>query len=322
MPTRAGDIRIVTHLSRLGESEYRWGATSDLALGTLSSDDFFRGIRASLAELEARNERATRTEVHASLPRTTAALGTLFSLDTVRSIRLGDGSASHSIAVRFHGERAKRSYPTFGKFLSEYLTPARYRLALFDHAGGKWMEVAAGRDLMTIRMRTKNGELFPLEGPGRALPDSLLLRADIFLHVLFFDVGMTELTGDMRLIRDDHENGFAVRFRSEPKWHFPLATDRLIKTPLRRPFAGDGALIRLTVRDSVGAQTVISRRVGMEVQESAILRWLARLNRTAADDFTANADVESNRFLVDVFTALKHDVRSPRSVQAKAEGEY
>jgi hypothetical protein len=320
-PAHAGDISVVTNLSRLGESEYRWDATADLALGSLSADDFFRGIRASLAELEQRPERATREEYRTSLQRTTAALGKLFTLDTIRSVRRADGSVTHAVAITIHPDRARETYPTFGKFLRDYVSPARYRAALFDREGAKWLETTAGKNLMTIRVRTKNGELLPFEGPARPLPDSLQLRADLFLHILFFDVGMTELIGDMQTVRDEHEQGFVVLFRREPKWHFPLGTDRLIKTPLRRPFAGDGSRFALTVRDSVGAQTVISRQVRTIVQESAILRWLARLNRTAADDFSANADVESYRFLADVFSALRSDIRNPRGVQAKADGQ-
>ena len=321
-PARAGDISIVTNLTRIGESEYRWQATSDLALGTLTADDFFRGLRASLAELEGRSERGIRTEYATTLPRTRTALGALFDLDTIRSVRRDDGSAMHTAAIRLHPDRARTKYPTFGKYLDDYLSPARWRLSFTDHSGVKWLEMAAARDVMTIRARTKEGRLLPLEGAPRPLPDSLQLRADVFLHILFFDVGMTELAGDVKIIRESDESGFAVRFRREPRWHFPLATDRLIKTPLRRPFSGEGALFRLTVRDSAGAQTVISRQVGMDVQESAILRWLARLNRTAADDFTANVDVESNRFLVDVFSALRADIRAPRSGQARSDGEY
>jgi len=322
LPALAGDISVVTNLSRLGESEYRWEATSELALGSLSADDFFRGIRASLAELEQRPERATREEYRTSLSRTTTALGTLFTLDTIRSVRRADGSVTHAVAIAIHPDRARETYPTFGKYLRDYVSPARYRAALFDQAGGKWLEVTAGKNLMTIRARTKNGELLPFEGPPRALPDSLQLRANLFLHILFFDVGMTELTADMQIVRDEHERGFSLLFRREPKWHFPLGTDRLIKTPLRRPFAGEGSRFALTVRDSAGAETVISRDVRTTVQESAVLRWLARLNRTAADDFSANADVESYRFLADVFNGLRSDVRTPRAVQAKAEGVY
>jgi hypothetical protein len=321
-PSRAGDIRVVTTLSRLAESEYRWGATADLAIGTLSSADFFRGVRASLAELETRSERATRVEYQASLPRTAAALGVLFTLDTIRSVRRDDGSAVHFAAVTIHPDRARKTYPTFGKFLDDYVSPSRYRLTLVDRSGGTWLAVNADENLMTIRARTRNGELLPIDGPARALPDSLVLRADLLLHVLFFDIGMTDLIADVQAIRDEHEGGFAIRFRHEPKWHFPLATNRLIKTPLRRPFADEGSLFRLTVRDSGGAQTVISRRVATTFQESAILRWLARLNRSAADDYTEKADLERNRFLVDVFGALRSDVSTPHATAVKSDGGY
>lgn len=323
-PHRAGDVRVVTSISRLAESEFLWEATSELGLGTLSADEFFRGLKASVAELESRAERDTRAEYRASLPRGTAALGTLFSLDSIRTQKLGDGSTAHRLVIGIDPDRARATYPAFGRYLAKYVKPSRYHLTLTDRTGALWMDVQAGKDLLRIRMRTRDGEMLPLDGAARPLPDSLQLRADLTLHVLFFDVGMSELAADVQVVRTDHERGFSVRFRREPKWHFPLATNRLIKTPLRRPFANEGSLFRLTVRDSAGAQTVISRQVRMAVQESAILRWLARLNRTAADDFTASADVESNRFVSDVFGALRSDVRAQRTVQAKAkaEGEY
>lgn len=321
-PRESGDIRINTSLSRLSPSEYQWGATSDLALGRLTSDDFFRGVRASFAELELRAERATREEYRASLPRTAGALGALFSVDSIRSEKKSDGSTSHVLTIGMHTDRARKTYPAYGKYLEKYVSPSRYNITLTDHTGARWLHAKAGDDRLVLRMRTRGGDMLPLDGAPRPLPDSLRIRIDLTVHILFFDVGMNELMGDLAVVRTDHEKGFAIRFRREPKWDFPLATDRLIKTPLRRPFAGEGALFRLTVRDSAGAQTVMSREVGMAVQESGILRFLARLNRSAADDFTTAADVESNRFLSDVFTALRSDIRAGMSRTMKAEGDF
>lgn len=318
-PQRAGDIRINTSLGRLAESEYQWETTSELGLGTLTSADFFRGLRAGFAELESRNEDATRTEYRGALPRSTAALGTLFSVNSIRSLKRDDGSTAHTIVSRMHPDRATKTYPAFGKYIEKYVRPSSYHLTLTDRTGAQWFDAKTGKDLLTIRMRTRNGDLLPLDGPARALPDSLRLRTDFMMHILFFDVGMSAMDADVEMVRTAHEQGLSIRFRSEPKWHFPLAVTRLIRTPLRRPFAKEGALFRFTVRDSLGAQTVVSRTVRMAVQESAILRWLARLNRAAADDFTPTADIESDRFMSNVFGALRDDVRAHANAQAKAE---
>ena len=320
-PQRSGDVRVVTSISRLAESEFLWEAKSELAIGSLTSNDFFRGLRRSLVELESRTERDTRAEYRTSLPRSTAALGALFSLDSIRAVRLGDGSTSHRLVIGMDAKRAARTYPAFAKYLSKYVETSSYRLTLIDRNGTPWMEAKAGEQTLRLRLRTRDGELLPLEGPARELPDSLQLRADFAAHVLFFDVGMSDLAADVEVIRNAHEGGISVRFNHEPNWNFPLATDRLIKTPLRRPFAKEGALFRLTVRDSAGAQTVMSRQVRMAVQESGILRFLARLNRTAADDFSATADVESNRFVHDIFSALRADVSTtPRQPAITSPG--
>ena len=43
---------------------------------------------------------------------------------------------------------------------------------------------------------------------------------------------------------DASENAWAVTAHREPEWEFPLAMARLIRAPLRRPFAGEGSLFR------------------------------------------------------------------------------
>ena len=78
-----------------------------------------------------------------------------------------------------------------------------------------------------------------------------------------------------------------MRFRREPKWDLPLATERLIRSPLRRPFEGRGSELRLAVRDDLGSQAMSVRQVRTAVRESAIMRWLGGLGATAFGDFRA-----------------------------------
>jgi hypothetical protein len=110
-------------------------------------------------------------------------------------------------------------------------------------------------------------------------------------------------------VHSDNARGWSVRFRREPDWHFPLAVSRLLRAPLRRPFAGDGARVEYIVRDSVGGQTLLARNIHIVVQESAIVRWVGALGATAMDDLSLLAEQEKDRFIGDVFRALGEDVR-------------
>jgi hypothetical protein len=111
-------------------------------------------------------------------------------------------------------------------------------------------------------------------------------------------------------VRDDNERGWATRFRREPEWHFPLAVNHLIRTPLRHPFARDGIGLRITVRDVPGAQSLLTRQANLSVQESAIVRWLGGLGSSAMSDFAGRAEAEENRYAYEVLSAIRADLLS------------
>jgi hypothetical protein len=79
---------------------------------------------------------------------------------------------------------------------------------------------------------------------------------------------------------------------------------------LRRPFEGEGALFRIGVRDSAGAQSILYRTLRLEVQESAILRFVARLGAIAISDYAGEVEREEMAWLRELFTALLADVRA------------
>jgi hypothetical protein len=127
--------------------------------------------------------------------------------------------------------------------------------------------------------------------------------------VLFFDVGASSLVADVTPIRDPDARGWSLRFRREPQWHFPLAVSRLLRAPLRRPFADGGAVLEYIVRDTTGGQTVLARNIHIVVQESAIVRWLGALGATAMGDLSIEAEQEKDRFIGEVFRAVGEDAR-------------
>ena len=104
-----------------------------------------------------------------------------------------------------------------------------------------------------------------------------------------------------------------MRFRHEPDWHFPLAVNTFIRTSLRHPFLGDGITLRVSVRDNVGAQSLLSREAALAVQESAIVRWLGGLGNSAMSDFAGRAEAEENRYVFEILSALRADFVSALS---------
>jgi hypothetical protein len=65
--------------------------------------------------------------------------------------------------------------------------------------------------------------------------------------------------------------------------------------------------VRITIRDRAGPQALLSRDAGVAVQESAIVRWLGGLGNSAMSDFAGRAEVEENRYVYEVLTALRLD---------------
>jgi len=105
------------------------------------------------------------------------------------------------------------------------------------------------------------------------------------------------------VLDDDHG-------RREPDWDLPLFTARLIRTPLRRPFAGEGSLFRVGVRGDGTEQTVLFREIRLFVQESAILRFLNGLSGAAFSEFADQVDAEQNAWLRAVFSGMREDARA------------
>src|SRR5262249_14057521 len=107
-----------------------------------------------------------------------------------------------------------------------------------------------------------------------------------------------------------HDRAWTIVSQHEPKWVLPLITERLIRSPLKRPFEGQGAMLRFAVRDTGGGQTVLSRRTRLDVQESAIMRFIGSLAGHALGDLDTRVEAEEDRFLRDGFAALQGDLRA------------
>ena len=309
LPRRAGDSRHVVRLRKHAEGEYEWITSVEHAVGEGRAPELAGVLAALAAAAEGRTERDLRADYREAFPRATAALGRLLTLDTLRTERLADGSTAVALAASLHPERLRATMPALAAYVEKYLAPARYHIVLADADGGRWIEAHAEKQVLTLRVRTRDGALLPLAGPARPMPERLELHVDAFAKVMIFTVGATGLVGHFSFVRTPHERGWLMRFQREPEWHLPLAARHLIRAPLRRPFEGGGTLLRITLRDSLGAQTLLARELRMTVQESAIVRWMGSLGFTAMSDYAGKTEEEENRFLAEAFDALRLDLR-------------
>jgi hypothetical protein len=310
-PLHPADGRHVTTLVRLSDNEYRWDTSVDFALGTVRPADVATVILRLLTSGEDRSEREARAGLLAAAPRASLALGTAFSLDTIRPVALADGSTATTLGIAIHSEALRPRYPEFAEYLRKYVDPARIRLLVTDRSGVPFMELSTKDRFITIRLRSLNGRLVPLSGAARPMPDSLLLVADFTVKVKMFTVGFHDLQMEMVNSARDDAREWVVTARKEPSWNLPFITARLLRAPLRRPFAGEGALFRIGVRAGTGNQpTVLFRQARLAVQESAILNFLNSLSSTAMDDLNATVERQQNAWLREVFVGLREDARA------------
>ena len=312
---RPGDATHAIRLERLaGDDQYAWTTTVDFAVGRMTAVDAANVLGSLFSAVEGRSGSALRADYRLALPRGSAALGRLFTVDTIRTTPDAAGATTVDLAVTLHPDRLRRTFPAFAAYLQKYVAPSRYRIALTDAAGTPYFTTAAAKNRLTVRARVKDGRLVTFTGAPRPMPDAVQLRMEAFAKLGPFTVGASDVVGEFTTIRTANERGWLMRFNREPEWHLPLAAATFLKAPLRRPFAQGGATLRLAVRDVPGGQTVIARQSYTAVQESAVLRFLGALGSTALSDFAGKSEEEENRFWAEAFTAMRVDVGSRPAV--------
>ena len=306
----SGDSRHTMILRKLKDSEFEWYTNVDIAAGSISANDISNVISALMKSAERRTPAAIRADYRESFPRTTTALGRLFALDSIRVTGDADGASTIVLGIRIDPAKLKPTMPAFAGYLEKYSTESRYSAVVMDKRGGRWIELSGAKNFITLKLRSINGRFAPLSGALRPIPDDLVLESDFSTKILIFRIGYEKLRGDVTVIHGDRERGWSLRFTSEPEWKLPPTVGYLIKTPLRRPFQGQGILFRLAILDTPGQQSIIGRRTSATVQESAILRFLNRLSGTAMGDFVGKAETEENRFSAEAFAAMRLDARA------------
>jgi len=307
MPVRIGDSRHLIELEQLGEDDWAWRTRVDQAIGPMPpgrADDIARALFLSAERPAA----AVRADYRAMVPRTAAALGRLLAIDSIASVPQSDGSTLVTLQITVSGDRLKRNFPDFAKYVGKYVEPASYRFRLSDRTGSDWFDAEARNQLLTVRFRSHDGQLQPMVGAARRMPDTLQLHVDALAKISFFTVGVTKMQGEFVHTKNARDRGWEMRFTKEPEWHLPLITERLLRSPLRRPFEGKGVKFTLGFRTGPEGQTLLTREFDVTVRESAIMRFLGNLGFTAMSDFAGKVEDQENRFIAEIMAALRMDV--------------
>ena len=307
-PDELTESREIVRLRKLSDNEYEWFTNVEVAIGRMGARSLADVIAATLAAGEGKSPTAIRANYNAAFPRSAAALGRLFTIDTLRTTTDAEGATTFDIAIRLTPNILKETMPHYAAYIDKYISKGKYRITLTDETGAHWFDAWAADYYMHFKMRSKDGHFAPVEGAVRKMPPSLTIHLDMSMKILIFTVGWTEMVGDFDIIDTPHERGWSMRFAKEPEWHLPPTVGTLLKAPLRRPFQGTGIPVRISVRDNPGSQTILNRRGSLVVQESGILRFLNRLSGTAVGDFLGPSEREANRFNADAFRALRQDV--------------
>ena len=307
-PDQLTESREIVRLRKLGSNDYEWFTNVEVAIGRIPAKSIADVIAATLAAGEGKSPTAIRANYNAAFPRTVAALGRLFTIDTLSTTSDSDGATTFDIAIKLTPNILKETMPHYAAYIDKYISKGKYRITLVDQTGARWFDAWAANYYMHFKVRSKNGHFAPLEGAVRPMPQNLSIHLDMSMKILLFTVGWSEMVGDFQLIDTPHERGWLMRFDKEPDWHLPPTIGTLLKSPLRRPFQGQGIPVRISVRDNPGSQTILNRRGSLVVQESGILRFLNRLSGTAVGDFLGPSEREANRFNADAFRALRADV--------------
>lgn len=309
-PSRLGESRHVVTLARLSPNEFVWDTSVDFALGTVSAAE----VGALTTALFASGERGSGQELfadyRAATPRAAAVLASLFSMDSIHTTAFSDGTTDVTLTIGLHTDGLEARYPAFAGYVARYANPARYRMSVTDRSGAIWFDIHGADRQFSIHYRAIQGRLVPLYGPPRARPDTMELHVDFTTKLKLFTVGLRNLAADFIITDTPHERAWTFVARREPEWKLPFITERLIHTPLRRPFEGTGVIFHLGVRDSADAQTLLERRAHATVQESSILRFLNSLGSGAMSDLADRTEREEEQFLREVFTALQADARA------------
>src|SRR5207237_7843686 len=206
-PDALTESREIVRLRKLTGNEYEWFTNVEVALGRIGAKNIADVLAASLTAGEGKSSAAIRANYTTAFPRSGAALGRLFTIDTLRTTPDGDGATTFGLAITLTPNILRESMPHYAAYIDKYISKGKYRITLTDKTGAHWFDAWAANYYMHFRVRSKGGHFAPLEGAVRPMPQALTIQLDMSMKILVFTVGWTEMMGDFELIDTQHERG-------------------------------------------------------------------------------------------------------------------
>jgi len=306
--TQAGAYRGRIRLEALGSSDFEWDVREDLSIGRVRAEALARTLAALLGGLEGPAGADLLSLARASLPRSAAAFGRLFTLDAAVISPAAGGGVRVTLSAAIEPARIRATSPRYARFLEEYLAPSRFRLVVADTNGAPFWEFESRDSRLHLRFRVFRGTLGPLDGPPRPMPDRLRARAAASVKSGPFRVGAEDLVAEVTLRRTSTEKSFRATFTVEPSWQLPFLAKPILRAPLRRPFQEEGARFSMSVRETAEGGTFLDREYRFVVRESWVVRWLGSFGGGMATVFRAGAEAEADRFMGEGLWALRDDL--------------
>ncbi len=276
-PDALAESREIVRLRKLSDNEYEWFTNVEVALGRIAARNITDVLAAGLAAGEGKTSPQIRANYSASFPRTSAALGRLFTIDTLRAIPDSEAATTFDLAIRLTPEILRATMPHYAAYIDKYISKGKYRITLTDKTGARWFDAWAANYYMHFKVRSKGGHFAPLDGAVRPMPEALTIHMDLSMKILVFTVGWREMTGDFDIINTPHERGWSMRFAKEPEWRLPPTVGYLLKSPLRRPFksmrlrsARSGWMSLRYFNSRLGVETVPLRLASTELKRGAV----------------------------------------------------
>ena len=84
--------------------------------------------------------------------------------------------------------------------------------------------------------------------------------------------------------------------------------DRALRSPLSRPFEGEGVLLSMSLESEPDGRFFLRRSFRMAVRESWITRRMGGVVSGALSEFREKAEQEADQFTGEVLEALRADV--------------
>jgi len=310
-PRDAGDYRGRLRLHRLEEGRFEWTMRQELAVGGLEPEVLSRATTHLFRSAEGTTGVEAREEARRTFPRSARAFSRLFELETLDLTPHAGGVTAIVLGIRLMPERIRATAPRYAAWLEKHTAPMRGKITASDASGSTWWTFEVGELHWILRLRVKDGQLVPLDGPAdRRLPDTLLVTLDYSTKAGIFTVGLRNLVAEVTLTRRGDEKGYTIHFRREPEWRLPFIVKPLLRASLRYPFEGPGSWTSFAVRQSTYGPTELVRDFGTRVRESWIVRWIGGAGNTAVSVFRKGAESESDRYSRECLYALRDDVVS------------